>query len=516
LIPNPLPAAKGQALEVKREAGVLASAILITSLCAIVYELLISSLSAYLLGSSVLHFSLTIGLFMSFMGVGSYLSKFISVNLLDRFVLIENCIGLLGGLSAFLLYLSFSTTEYYYIAAFLLIAAISTCVGLEIPLVTRLLRESTNLKDALANILAVDYIGALAASILFPLVLLPYLGMMRTAFLVGVLNVSVAGFLAIEFKAKLPRYRQHLAFSGIAALLLLGGCLYSFRIVGFLEQYIYQDQVVYAEQSTYQRIILTKFRDDIRLFLDGNIQFSSMDEYRYHEALVHIPLSLARNREEVLLLGAGDGLAVREVLKYPDVQRVTVVDLDPAMTELGKENPMLRALNQNSLHDKRVQIINKDAYQFLDNSELLYSVIISDLPDPNNLALGKLYSREFYEIVKRRLAADGIFATQASSPYFAREPFWCVHATLQSVFDEVRPLQVYVPSFGPWGFQIASRQKLGLENIDITVPTRWLSARLLSSLLVFDNDTSEIPTEINRLDNQILLSYYEKSWEDWN
>ncbi|MCB0323164.1 MAG: polyamine aminopropyltransferase [Bdellovibrionales bacterium] len=499
-----------------REIAVLGTAILITSVCAIVYELLVSTLSSYLLGSSVLHFSLTIGLFMTFMGVGAFWSKFIDTRLLDWFIFIEQLVGLIGGCAAFLLYLSFSLTEYYYLVAFLLIAAISTCVGLEIPLVTRELRKHRELKDALANILAIDYLGALIASILFPIVLVPYLGLMRTAFLMGMLNVGTAIATAVVFRTRLTFFRFHLTL-GLSFLVVLGsGFLYSFHLIGFYEQNLYQDEIIHSEQSSYQRIILTRFDDDIRLYLNGSLQFSTIDEYRYHETLTHIPLGVVPNRENILILGGGDGLAAREALKYPDVQSITLVDIDERMTTLAAEHPILRKLNAESLSAARVKVINQDAWEFLATDPSLYSAIIIDLPDPDDFAVGKLYTQEFYRLAKRRLAADGVLITQASSPFFAREPFWCIHHTLEAVFSHVQPLTLYVPSFGPWGFHLASGRKFDVSDVKLVVPTRFLNAVTLESVFTVAPDEGEVSTELNRLDNQHLVTLYEQSLDDWN
>lgn len=496
--------------------AILIFAVLTTSFCAIVYELLISTLSSYLFGSSVLHFSLTIGLFMSFMGVGSYASKFIEEKLLDWFIGIEILIGLLGGFSGLLLYGSYSLTEYYYALAFCLIAAISIGVGMEVPLITRIIRENSRLKDALANVLAVDYAGALIASVFFPLILLPYLGVLRTAFAVGVLHLAVAAYTAFVLKEQLAHRKQHLLFSALSSLALVLGFVYSISLVGVLEQFLYQDQIVHSQQSRYQKIVLTRHKSDTRLFLDGNLQFSSLDEYRYHETLVHLPLNLVPHAENVLLLGAGDGLAVRELLKYASIKRITVVDLDPAITELARENAFLRELNGDSLRDPRVEIINEDAFEFISSNQDLYSVIIADLPDPNTLSLGKLYSKEFYFLLRKRLANDGAFITQATSPYFAREPYWCIHQTIEAVFPNVEAAQLYVPSFGIWGFHLAMNREFSFPEGKLKVPTRWLSLELLPAMTKFDADMAEVPTTLNRLDNQSLVQYYEASWADWN
>lgn len=501
-----------------REPATLLVSVFIVSACAIFYELLISTVSSYFLGSSVLHFSITIGLFMFFMGAGSLLSKLVQHDLHRRFVEIELAIGIVGGLSAALLYLSFSLTEFYYVVAFGLIALVSLLAGMEIPIVTRIIRDYQTLKDALAHTLAFDYLGALIASVAFPLVMLPYLGLVRTAALIGLINIAVAFVCAREFAPRIISARRLQLISIVSAAGLLGLFLTSVPLTNFLERFIYEDEIVLSEQSQYQKIVLTKFKDDMRLYLNGDLQFSSIDEYRYHEPLVHVPMGLAAKRDQVLVLGAGDGLAVREILKYPDVQSVTVVDIDPAVTNLARQHPLFTELNARSFSDPRVRIVNEDAWQFIAESTAIYNVVIGDLPDPNDFALGKLYSREFYELLRKRMAHDGVLVTQSTSPFFAREAFWSIHHTLAEVFEEVTPYRAYVPSFGEWGFQLA--RKISVPAVgELKAPPfalRFLTNDNIASLFTLDKDTAEIEAEINTLNNQAAVRYYEQSWDQWN
>lgn len=503
-------------LTARREIAVLIVSIFIIASCGLLYELLISSISSYFLGSSITHFSITIGLFMFFMGVGSYLSKFVEHRLLERFIQVEIAVGLVGGLSAAILYFAFSVTQFYYLIAVLLIATISIGIGFEIPLVTRLANRHQSVKDALAHMLAFDYLGALVSSLLFPLVMLPYLGIMKTAFVVGMLNVAIAFVNIAEFKTQLAHPRRFQAAAGAAFAVLFAGFVYSFSIASFFERFVYEDEIVYSAQTPYQKLVLTKFKDDLRLFINGDLQFCSLDEYRYHEPLVHVPMGLAKRHDRVLVLGGGDGLVVRELLKFDQVKEITLVDLDAEMLEVAKSHALLTEVNQHSLTDPKVKLVVQDAYKFLEDTPELFDVVIVDLPDPNDLTLGKLYSREFYHLLQRRLAREGVMVTQSTSPYLARIPFWSINHTLKSVFPHVLPYQSYVPSFGMWGFNLASALPLWPEEIGPLPEGRYLTRALLPSLFVFDNDTSDVPAEVNRLDNQILIQYYEQSWDRWN
>ncbi|MGE5577514.1 MAG: hypothetical protein ACM3TT_10040, partial [Syntrophothermus sp.] len=322
----------------------------LSALGGIVYELLIGGISSYLLGNSVYQFSITIGLFMSSMGLGSYLSRFIRGRLVGGFVLVEAWLGLVGGFSALALFAAYAYTDLYDLVMYALIIAIGTLIGLEIPLLTRIVEDRhQNLRVTLANVLSFDYIGSLIGAIAFPLVLLPRVGLIRTAFLMGLVNLAVVALILArywrEVRGEIPGQPRLYFLAGLVffiGIALAAGFVRSYDLGRYLEQHLYRDRVVYVEQTPYQKIVLTRNGDDLRLFLDGNLQFSSRDEYRYHEALVHPAMGLAPNHEEVLLLGAGDGLAAREILKYPDVGRITLVDLDARMVDLARKYPAIR------------------------------------------------------------------------------------------------------------------------------------------------------------------------------
>jgi spermidine synthase len=502
----------------KHEVAVLVVTTLIVAICSLIYELLISALSTYFMGDSVLHFSLVIGIFMFFMGVGSYLSRYLKEDLLKHLIDIELAVGVLGGLSAVFLYSAFAFTESYYLIAFATIATISMLVGLELPVLTRLIEGQQGLRKALSCILAFDYMGALIASLVFPLILIPYFGILRSSFIVGLLNVATALVVFYEFRTKVQQKLKRILLVSCSLITLGTGAYLSGFLEGWFDSFLYDDEVIVSEQTRYQRVVITKFRDDVRLYLNGSLQFSSVDEYRYHELLVHPAMSSISDRSDVLILGGGDGLAAREVLKYQDVRSVTVVDLDPRVTELAAKIPLLRKLNKDSFQDKRLHIVNTDAFTFLHNEPGRYSVIFIDLPDPSSLSLGKLYSREFYSLVKRRLRDRGVAVTQGSSPYFARKPFWTIYKTAKEVFPQVVAYHSYVPSFGLWGFHLMSPQSqmVELKDLSFQVPLNYLTTDILNSGLLFSTDTSEVATEVSTLHNQKVVAQYEGSFEYWN
>ncbi len=487
--------------------------VFVIAACAIVYELMIATISSYLLGDSIYQFSVTIGLFLTSMGVGSYLSRRLHRNLLLTFIAIELLVGAVGGTSALLLYFTYgSLRSVYGPIMYGVIAAIGILVGLEIPILTRLLSEKYTLRVNIANVLSFDYLGGLLGSLAFPLLLLPYLGLIRTALVVGLLNVGVAGMVLGTAWRQLPQRRYAAALLLAVAGLLGTGLGHSDALWEQLEQQLYRDPVVYSAQSPYQHITITRWRDDLRLFLDGNLQFSSLDEYRYHESLVHPAMAAARDRSEVLVLGGGDGLAVRELLKYPDVKRVTVVDLDGQITKLFQTQPDLTKLNQGSLSDPRVRIVNADAFKFLEDDAGFYGVILADLPDPRNENIQKLYTVEFYRLAARRLAVGGVFVTQATSPYFASQAYWCIYASMQEVWPQVAPYHANVPAFGDWGFVMASQARLNPDDLKPSVPTRFLDGPTLRALFVFPADMPRQQLRPNGLIQPVLPGYYREGW----
>ena len=480
--------------------------------CGLAYELVAGALSSYLLGDSVMQFSTVIGCYLFAMGAGSWLSKYIVRDLISRFIQIELLVGLLGGFTAIGLFLVFAWfSGPFRVLLYLAVFGVGVLVGLEIPLVMRILKRELAFSDLVSQVLTFDYLGALVVSILFPLLLAPHLGMIRTGLLFGLLNVMVALWALRLFRDQLPARRSLAMQSWGVFGLLLAGMAGAGQLTSMAEAHLYADEIVHAESTPYQRIVVTRWREDVRLFLNNNLQFSSHDEYRYHEALVHPGLAALPAARRVLVLGGGDGLAVREVLKYPQIESVTLVDLDPAMTRLFSNAPALTALNQRSLLSPKVQVINADAARWLEEEQGFYDFVVVDFPDPNNYALGKLYSSAFYRLLEKRLSANGLIVIQSTSPFYARQSFWCVVATLENVGLQTAPYHALVPSFGEWGFIIAGRRPFVPVPVDPS-RTRFLTPETVADLFRFPADMGRVPTEVNRLNNQALVRYFEAEW----
>ena len=481
--------------------------------CGLIYELVAGALASYLLGDSVTQFSTVIGSYLFAMGLGSSLSRFIHRSLVHRFVWIELMVGLIGGFSSSLLFLAFAYTRGFRIILYALVIVIGVLVGLEIPLLMRILRGRFLFRDVVAHVLTFDYLGALGASLLFPIILVPHLGLVRSALLFGIVNALVALWATFLFSDQLPM-RGALRVACLLGISVLAvGMAGAKHVIAAADDSLYADEVIFARDTPYQRIVLTRWKDDIRLFLNSHLQFSSRDEYRYHEALVHPGLAGIPGARRVLVLGGGDGLAVREILKYPSVETITLVDLDPEMTSLFSHHPLLTPLNANSLSSPKVHLINADAFPWLDQSNEMFDFIVADFPDPTNYSLGKLYTTAFYRLLAKHLTGNGIAAVQSTSPLFARQSYWCIVETLKQAGLRTYPYHVYVPSFGEWGFVIASLTPYSPPD-HLPSGLRFLSARTLPHIFDFPSDMLPVAVEPNRLNDQILVRYYEREWRE--
>jgi spermidine synthase len=489
--------------------------VLIIATCGLVYELLAGTLASYVLGDSVTQFSLIIGIYLFAMGVGSWLSRFFDSGLARRFIEVELGVAILGGFSAPLLFLSFARISYFYVVLYFVVFAIGVLVGLEIPLLMRILKDNLNFKDLISRVLAFDYIGALVASLLFPVLLVPRLGLVRTSLVFGMLNAAVGLWGTWLMRPLIKGSVAGMRSRAIAVMvLLLIGVIKANTLTALAEEQLFADDVVYAKTTPYQRIVVTKGRAGFQLFLNGNLQFSSTDEYRYHEALVHPVMAVAGQPRRVLILGGGDGLALREILRHPSVEQITLVDLDPDMTLLSKRFLPLADLNRHSFDDARVHVINRDAMIWLEEATDVFDAAIVDFPDPNTFALGKLYTSRFYRLLKARLTPAAAVSIQCTSPLFARTSYWCIVRTIESAGFLVRPYQASVPSFGIWGFALASINEFEIPK-HVLAGSRFLDDNSVAPLFVIPADMSPVDVEINRLDNQVLVRYYESEWRHY-
>jgi spermidine synthase len=504
---KPTPEAAPRPLEVA-----LLASVFVVAACGLIYELAAGAVASYLLGDSVLQFSTVIGAYLFAMGLGSYFSRFFERQLPAHFLRIELLVALFGGALPALLFLANGYLPgAFRFLLYAMVLIVGMLVGLEIPLVMRILRRNVAFKELVSQVLTFDYLGALAVSVAFPLLLVPQLGLIRTGLLFGLMNAAVAVWALWLFRFELRRFRSHAAACALTLLALAAAFAAAEQITTLAEDKFYQDRVVFTADSPYQRIVVTQGKAGHRLFLNGNLQFAERDEYRYHEALVHPAMAAHGAAKRVAILGGGDGMAVREVLKYPGVQSVTLVELDPAMTRLFSQQPTLVALNGGALNSPKVHIVNTDAFKWLEQGSETFDIIIVDFPDPTNFSIGKLYTNSFYGLLDQRLSASGYAVIQTTSPLIARQSFWTVVQTIESVGLQTAPYHAHVPSFGEWGYVIASHRPWR-QPTALPPGLRFLDLKSLPLLFDFPLDMARVPAEVNRLSNQVLVTTYEAEW----
>lgn len=516
---------------IKKNSFILKAAIFATGFAGIVAEYVLSTLATYFIGNSIFQWTMIVSLMLFCMGLGSRLSKKITKNLIQNFLFLEITLSLLVAFSSVLVYTLAAFSSYYEVVIYLLSMLIGLLIGLEIPLVVRINTEYDDLKTNISSILEKDYYGSLLGGVFFAFIGLPILGLSYTPFILGLINFFVAGIVLYRFKDKLEKPKLHRLYYilGIVLVVLVTGISFTNPIIAWGEQTKYKDKVIYSEQTKYQNIVLTEWKDEHWLYLNGNLQFCSIDETMYHEPLVHPVMQLYSKPQNILILGGGDGCAVRELLKYPSVKTIDMVDLDGKMTDLGKEHPVLIDINNGSMSSSKLSVYNKDAYIHLEkDNSTFYDVIIIDLPDPRSVELGRLYSHEFYSLCNRKLRPNGILITQAGSPYFATKAFKCIEKTIASANFTTLPMHNQVLSMGEWGWIIGMKNttitkpelKKRLESLSFSnIQTKWINTEAMKLLTSFGKDSylnKNTPKniEVNKIHNPVLYQYYLKgNWD---
>ena len=504
----------------------LKAAIFATGFSGLVAEYILSTLATYLLNDSIFQWVMILSLMLFSMGLGSRVSKVFNKNLLQKFLYLEFTLSLLVSFAPLFVYVISAWTQAFGLLIYILAIAIGLLIGMEIPLVIRINQEFESLKYNISHVLEYDYYGSLLGGVFFAYVGLPYLGLTHTPFVIGIVNFLVATALISILWSTFSR-------PDLRALIVRGSVVFTLLIVGFFisepvilygEQKKYTDKIIYTHQSKYQRIVITKWKNDYWLYLNGNQQLCTRDEVMYHEPLVHPAMSLHSFPANVLILGGGDGCAVREVLKYEAAEKITLVDLDPKMTELGLNYPLLTELNNNSLSNEKVTIVNEDAFKFVQETNDFYDVIIIDLPDPKSVEMGRLYSLEFYRSCSRVLRNEGVLVTQAGSPYFATRAFLSINKTMQAANFTTQPMHNQVITMGEWGWILGQKQspypdlKKVLQSIDFkNIETEWINNEAMHLMTSFGKNTyiwQQDTVKINRIHDPVLYKYYIKgNWD---
>jgi spermidine synthase len=539
---------------------ILALSMLIMGACGIIYEYTLGVLGNNLIGSSHEQIFVIIGIMMFGMGLGAVVQKRIVGSLVDRFLFIELLLGFVGGVSTLVIYATFVYSTSYWILMYAFALAIGVLIGLEIPLLIRINAEyARSLRTNLSDILCMDYVGSLVGALIFTYILLTRLSVGRISLVLGCVNTLLAIGGLVYFWPLVRRPRPLALASGLTMLFLLLSLVKVDGWTASLEQRCFEDPIVHSETTKYQHLVLTKRGERLRLYINGHQQFCSQDEVIYHETLVHVPMSVVRRRQRVLILGGGDGLALREVLRYGDVQRVTLVDIDPAVVRLATEHPDLIRLNRAAFHDARVHTIRahgvspgkkiavtartKLANQLVDQTEYplaevhvvtidadlfvrevgeTYDVAILDFPDPKNVELAKLYSVNFYRALARRLAPEAVVSVQSTSPYQATKVFLCIGKTLRAAGFRALPFQDHLPSFGDWGWHLAwlgatteAEMRDRLRRLStLAVQTDYATCETIDAAFVFGKNRLHSDKDLltNTRFRPVIMDYYREGF----
>jgi spermidine synthase len=502
--------------------------------CGLAYEYTLSKIASDLLGNSVQQWATMIATMLFAMGMGADRQKHTpEAEVADRLVSTQVWLAVLGGFGPLIMIHGFALLpQIYIVIQYGLAFAVGLLIGYEIPLMMRINEQAEpQMRFNLAQVLKMDYVGALVGALLWTFLLIRYLSIDRISFVVGLATMvsSILCFLLYRKKLSRPRTRVFEILGGAA--LVTVGLIIGRDLTLKAEQFLYRDPIVTSITTPFQHIVLTENQSgNVCCYINGHLQFNEADEQIYHENLVHPAMHLSDRRERVLILGGGDGLALREVLRYPEVKAVTLVDLDPMMTAMASSDPKLVRLNGGSMTDPRVtrrvasgvtqgvsyrnveasqyerfpsvfhetatlQVVNLDAAEFVKSVNESYDVVIMDFPDPNSPDLAKLYGRPFYDHLEHMLDPGGVIVQQSGSCVQAREAFLCIGRTLTAAGFGAVPYHDNVPSFGEWGWWIAvkgssaSETRAALSGLEpLKSPTRYLTSELVAASLVFGKD----------------------------
>ncbi|MER2494327.1 polyamine aminopropyltransferase [Catenovulum sediminis] len=532
--------------------------------CGLIYEYLLSHYAGRVLGAVEHAIYTTIGLMIVFMGIGSFAARKIADEF-TGFAWLEVLLGIVGATSVLFIAMLIGFTftlpqilshtfalpadvipsggimQFLYQAArftpYIAAAILGFMIGIEIPLIARV-REKVYQKHLTHNagtIYGADYIGAGVGAAVWILWMMS-LEINQAAVYTGTLNL-VAGVLILVLFWSRIRWRKCLLLMQLLSLFLIVMlALNGNRWMQTFTDMLYMDKVVYQQQTEYQQIVISERnlgpsrQSVLNLYLNGRLQFSSADEKIYHEMLVHPVMAASARLGKVLVIGGGDGLAAREIFKWP-VQQLDMIELDPQMIELFKQPekylpPKLAQqiidLNQHSLVSDKLNVMIADAFNQVDlllEENTTYDAIIVDLPDPNHPDLNKLYTTYFYQRLAQLLSADGAMVIQSTSPYHAKDAFISIAKTLgHAGLQNVEQYHQNVPSFGEWGWTIATKQGLpaSVRIIDSEYPANldWLTAPLLHASFVFPKNFYQRADQVkvNHLGSQTLFLYHDQAW----
>lgn len=539
--------------------------------CGLIYEYLLSHYAGRVLGVMESTIYTMIGLMIVSMGLGAFAARKVRCAY-NGFVYLELIIALLGSSAILIIGALIAVTQMLPIIvadtfslppdmlprgglfkqlSFLALNSpyffgviLGFFIGMEIPLIARI-REHVHgqhLANNLGTIYGADYIGAGIGAAIWVLFLLS-IDISKAAAITASLNLIAGSFFIMRYWHKLNFRKTFVSLHLVLALIIVLMFSYGNQWLNQMNSLLYLDKVVHSEKTRYQQLTFTERHmgitagtpqtSIINFYLNGRLQFSSLDEHIYHDYLVAPVMAGSARHENILIIGGGDGLALRDVLNYSP-QHVTLIDLDSELIDIfqypNKHLPSRLAaqianMNQQSLQDDRVNIVRADAFIAINDLLKLgqvFDAIIVDLPDPSHPDLNKLYSVNFYARLKQLLSGDGLIAIQSTSPYHAKASFISIGKTLSAAnFMHVEQYHDNVPSFGEWGWTIAAKMGLSplsrLEKLpELPIKHSWLNLDILTAAFIFPNDfyQNKEKIKINILGSHTLYQLHQKAWQD--
>ncbi|WP_440874433.1 polyamine aminopropyltransferase [Thalassotalea sp. PLHSN55] len=535
--------------------------------CGLIYEYLLSHYAGRVLGVMESTIYAMIGLMIVAMGLGAFAARKIKCAF-NGFVWLELIIALLGtsailiigaliavtqllpqlvadtfaippdalprgGLFKQLSFLAFNSPYFFGLL-------LGFFIGMEIPLIAQIREHihQKHLQHNLGTIYGADYIGAGIGAAIWVIFLLA-IDISKASALTAALNLIAGTVFISRYWHKLRWLKTLIGLHILLAVLIVLTFNYGNAWLNQMSNLLYIDKVVYSDKTRYQQLTFTERSmglnsdNTINFYLNGRLQFSSSDEHIYHSYLVYPVLLGSARHDNILIIGGGDGLALRDVLAWSP-KKVTLIDLDKELLDIfktpGQYLPSalansIRDLNQQSLQDPRVNIVAADAFIAIDEllkSQQSYDAIIVDLPDPSHPDLNKLYSVNFYARLKQLLSGDGLMAIQSTSPYHAKDSFIAIGNTAEAAgFNHVQQYHDNVPSFGEWGWTIASKEgRSPFERIsayqELPVAHHWLTKNLLKNAFYFPNNFYQDKAEIgiNYLGSHKLYQLHQKAWQE--
>ncbi|WP_448211288.1 polyamine aminopropyltransferase [Colwellia sp. MEBiC06753] len=535
--------------------------------CGLIYEYLLSHYAGRVLGVMESTIYTMIGLMIVAMGLGAFAARKIRCAY-NGFVWLEATIALLG-CSAILIIggaiaitqllpqliadtfhlppdalpkggifntLSWLALKLPYVFG----ALLGFFIGMEIPLIARIREDlhQKHLKNNLGTIYGADYIGAGIGAAIWVLLLLA-IDISKAGAITAALNLFAGSVFIARYWSQLNWRKTLISLHVLLAIVMVITFQFGNGWLNKMSNLLYLDEVIYTDNTRYQQLTFTQRNMGmnnepvINFYLNGRLQFSSLDEQIYHGYLVYPVLASAARTDNILIIGGGDGLALRDVLNW-GAKHVTLIDLDEQLLTLFSQPQQhlppalaskIERLNQSSLTNPKAKVIGADAFIAIDQliaEQASFDAILVDLPDPSHPDLNKLYSVNFYARLNQLLAADGIIGIQSTSPYHAKDSFIAIGNTVEAAnFNHVQQYHDNVPSFGEWGWTIASKTGLSpyqrlAKLTALPVAHSWLTLDLMLAAFNFPNEffANKQSIGINYLGSHTIYQLHQKAWRD--